>query len=92
MQIVWDESKRLANIDKHGLDFADSEEGFAFDTALRIPARPSNVTGRPRDTLIGHLGSELVVVVVSSLGSEALSLISLRRASPTERRLYEQNA
>ncbi len=28
MKIVWDESKRLANLDKHGLDFADLDEVF----------------------------------------------------------------
>jgi uncharacterized DUF497 family protein len=28
MQIVWDEPKRLANLDKHGLDFADLNETF----------------------------------------------------------------
>ena len=26
MKIVWDEPKRLANLDKHGLDFADLNE------------------------------------------------------------------
>jgi uncharacterized DUF497 family protein len=42
--------------------------------------------------MIGELNGELVVVaVVSSLGSEALSLVSLRPASSKERRLYEQN-
>jgi uncharacterized DUF497 family protein len=30
MKIVWDEPKRLANLDKHGLDFADLNETF-FD-------------------------------------------------------------
>lgn len=28
MKIVWDEPKRLANLDKHGLDFADLNETF----------------------------------------------------------------
>jgi uncharacterized protein len=28
MQILWDEPKRLANLDKHGLDFADLNEAF----------------------------------------------------------------
>jgi uncharacterized protein len=36
MKIVWDEPKRLANLDKHGLDFADLNETF-FDTALVLP-------------------------------------------------------
>jgi uncharacterized protein (DUF4415 family) len=29
MKIVWDEPKRLANLDKHGLDFADLNEAFS---------------------------------------------------------------
>jgi uncharacterized DUF497 family protein len=28
MKIVWDEPNRLANLDKHGLDFADLNETF----------------------------------------------------------------
>ena len=37
MKIVWDEPKRLANLEKHGLDFADLNETF-FDNALVIPS------------------------------------------------------
>jgi len=29
VKIVWDEPKRLANLDKHGLDFADLDLGFS---------------------------------------------------------------
>lgn len=36
--IVWDERKRLANLDKHGLDFADLDEDF-FLNALVLPAK-----------------------------------------------------
>lgn len=28
MRIVWDEHKRLVNIDRHGMDFADLDEAF----------------------------------------------------------------
>jgi uncharacterized DUF497 family protein len=38
VKIVWDEPKRLANLDKHGLDFADLDETF-FDSALVVPSR-----------------------------------------------------
>lgn len=41
MRIVWDEPKRLANLDKHGLDFADFNETF-FDTALVLPSHNRN--------------------------------------------------
>ncbi len=91
MKIVWDEPKRLANLDKHGLDFREFEDGFSWEACLVFPARPSQ-TGRARHQMIGELNGELVVVaVVSPLGSEALSLVSLRPASAKERRLYEQN-
>ena len=85
MFIVWDEPKRLANLDKHGLDFADLEEGFDFDAALAIEALPSR-SGRRRVLLIGALFDRLVIaIIVSPLGSEAQSVVSMRVASPKER-------
>jgi len=33
VKIIWDEPKRLANLEKHGMNFADLNETF-FDTAL----------------------------------------------------------
>jgi uncharacterized DUF497 family protein len=88
MLIIWDEPKRLANIDKHGLDFVDLEKGFDFVSAVARPVRSSR-SGRARLQLIGTFFDELVVaVVVSPLGDEALSIISLRAASVKERRLY----
>ncbi len=91
MMIVWDEPKRLANIAKHGLDFEDFERTFDFDGATVQTTQPSRRTGRQRYKLIGWFGDTLIVAaIVSPLGSEALSLISLRRANPSERKLYEQ--
>jgi hypothetical protein len=40
MEIVWDEPKRLANLDKHDLDFADLNEAF-FADALSFRPRKS---------------------------------------------------
>ena len=88
MLIVYDEPKRLTNLDKHGLDMADFAEGFDFDTARQFPAYPSR-TGRERLGLIGWFnGNVVVAAIVSPLGSEALSLVSLRVASRQERDLH----
>ena len=38
MIVVWDEPKRLANLAKHGIDFADIDETFFIDAAIG-PAR-----------------------------------------------------
>jgi len=37
VKIVWDERRRRANLEKHGLDSADLNETF-FDNALVVPA------------------------------------------------------
>ena len=84
--IDWDEPKRLANIAKHGLDFAQFQEGFSWDCFLAEAVRPSQVRYR----FLGKLaGFAVVVAIVSPLGSEAISILSLRRASRKERLFYE---
>lgn len=37
MKIVWDEPKRLANVERHGLDFQDLAR-FDWDRATMTPA------------------------------------------------------
>lgn len=91
MVITWDEPKRQVNLRKHGLDFADF--GTAFDrlTALEFPTRASRM-GRARNILIGWWDNYLmVVVVVSPLGTEAASLVSIRPADQKERDLYARH-
>lgn len=88
MRIVWDEPKRQANIATHGLDLADAES-FNWETALVVSGHA--VKGdRPRFRAIGRLGNELVTLVFSQLGAEAISVISLRPASRAERKMHEK--
>ena len=83
MQIVWDEPKRLANLDKHGLDFADLNETF-FDGALVLPSRHKRWIGIGKDI------RGVIVVVFVALGKEVVSVISMRPASRNERKLYAE--
>ena len=85
MKIVWDEPKRLANLDKHGLDFADLNETF-FDNALVIPSHNK----RKRWVAIGVSIRGVIVVVFARLGREGVSIISMRPASRGERKLYAE--
>jgi uncharacterized protein len=64
MKIVWDEPKRLANLDKHGLDFADLNEAF-FDNALVIPSHNKS----KRWVAIGVSIRGVVVVVFRPAGA-----------------------
>lgn len=90
MIFTFGESKRQANIAKHGFDFAEFEDAFSFDRFLSVPTKPS-VTGRERFKLLGSWrGETVVVVIVSPLGSEAIDIVSVRRANPKERAAYDR--
>lgn len=83
MKIVWDEPKRLANIAKHdGLDFADLDEEF-FSRSMIIPAKSNRLVA------VGRLADGIVVVVFVALGSEGVSVISMRPANRKERKLID---
>jgi uncharacterized protein len=81
MQIVWDERKRIANRLKHGFDFSDLSFEY-FEQAVIIPAKGSRLKA------VGEFGGTLTVVIVQALGSEAISVISMRTANRFERSLH----
>lgn len=80
MIIVIDPPKRLANLDKHGMDQADLTVEF-FEAAMIMPAKQG------RWMAIGKLSGRTIAVVFTTLGTEAVSIISMRPASKTERTL-----
>ncbi|MCK1737846.1 BrnT family toxin [Bradyrhizobium sp. 138] len=84
MKIIWDEPKRLANLDKHGMDFADLNDRF-FDTALVRQAALN------RYRAIGVNIRGVISVIFAIYGNEAVSIISMRPASKKETQLYEAN-
>jgi len=84
MKLVWDEPKRLANIDKHGFDFADLTLDF-FSTSLIVPAKKN------RAMAIGRFEDRIIAVVFAALGAQGLSVISMRPARKYERKLLDDD-
>ena len=84
MKIIWDEPKRLANLEKHGMNFADLNETF-FDTALVL----ASYTNRWRAIGVNIRG--VIAVIFAKRGSEGVSIISMRPANKKERAYYEAN-
>jgi len=80
MAIVGEELKRLSNLAKHGLDFADLDEDF-FRSYLVVPAKDD------RHMAIGRLANGVIAVVFVVLGTEGVSVVSMRPASRKERSL-----
>ncbi len=85
MEIVWDDHKRLQNFAKHGFDFVDIVPEF-FEEAVVVPAKSGRLMA------IGILADGTIAVVFVSLSREAVSVISMSRASRKERNIYEQKA
>lgn len=80
MKIVWDEPKREANLAKHGMDFASLTIEF-FENSKVLPAKNNRLQA------IGRLADGTIVVIFATLGTEALSVISMRPARKDERSL-----
>jgi uncharacterized protein len=82
MEVVWDEPKRLANIARHGMDFADLDEAF-FGGSVIVPAKLGRLLA------VGRHRKGIILVVFVVLGTEGLSVVSMRPASRKERRLID---
>jgi uncharacterized protein len=89
MKLLWDEHKRVANLEKHGLDFADVVE-FGWHDAVIKQTRIGKYGGS-RLKAVGYYLDEAAIVIFSMLGSEAISIISFRPANRRERRLLDEN-
>jgi uncharacterized DUF497 family protein len=87
MNFTWDESKRQSNLKKHGLDFADAQQGFAGPMATFEDTRIAYAEQR----LVGiGLLKPLVVVIVHIDADETIRIISMRKANRDETDLFYQ--
>ena len=82
----WDETKRVSNIEKHEIDFADAED-FDWDTAAHDRVRRGEEI---RFVATGYIRGRLHIAVYTMRG-DLKRIISLRKANPRERRRYEQS-
>jgi uncharacterized DUF497 family protein len=86
MRFEWDEHKRRANLVKHGLDFIDAAEVFE---APYVDA-PSAYDGDEERFLATGTSKGRFVTVVYTMRSEAIRIISFRRARHEEREKYQE--
>lgn len=85
----WDEQKRLENLNKHGIDFADLSELFENEIATELDERFDY--GEERLLSFGLLLGEVVAVVHTETtdGDDSLiRVISARKAEKYEQEYY----
>ncbi len=92
MRFEWDENKSRLNRKKHGISFAIAVEVFADPFCLTIPDR--TVRNEERFWTVGRLENLIILVVVhtsrNEQGEEITRIISARKATPRERKFYEE--
>jgi uncharacterized DUF497 family protein len=83
VEFEWDERKRIATIEKHGLDFRDVMLVFEGKHIVMETDYP----GERRQIVIGLIGPKFVAVVFT-IRSGAVRIITARGARTHERRAY----
>ena len=88
MLFEWDDEKERTNIKKHGIDFETAAKVFADENRLEIYDEEHS-EDEDRYITIGMIDNvACVVMVVYTERGEAVRLISARKATSQERRMY----
>lgn len=87
MEYQWDKAKAIANINKHGIDFADAVLVFSDDLAVTVRDERFD---EERFIIIGTDAFARILVVVYTWRSNEIRLISARKATRQEKNQYEE--
>jgi uncharacterized DUF497 family protein len=85
----WDEQKAEQNLRKHQVDFEEAKTVFGDPYAITIPD-PQHSASESRYVDIGYSSRRRLLVVVYTERGPNIRIISCRRATRRERRVYEE--
>ena len=83
--MIWDKTKRLSNLEKHHLDFADA--GLVLSNRYRLEFE-SVRNGEIRRQTFAYVAEVLAVLTVIWVPGEKQRVISFRRAHKYEKEVY----
>jgi len=86
MVYQWNRDKALANLRKHGIDFADAVSVFSDDLAMTIS---DDRFDEERFITIGMDAFGRVLVVVYTMRDDEIRIISACKATRQEQQQYE---
>jgi uncharacterized DUF497 family protein len=87
MTYQWDPNKAKSNLKKHGVSFADAVGVFEDENAITIQDEHER---EDRFITIGRDFLSRILVVVYTFRDIVLRIISARKATARERKLYEE--
>jgi len=85
----WDEEKAEANLRKHGVSFEEAKTVFNDPLAITIPD-PGHSINEDRHVDIGASWRGRVLIIVYTERGSSIRIISCRRATKSEREVYEE--
>lgn len=88
MRVVWDPKKASVNLAKHKVEF--SHAATVLDDPLAVTIKDKDHEEQRFVTLGADAMGRALVVVYAWSGEEDIRLISARKATPVERRTYEE--
>lgn len=88
MDFTWDEKKRRSNHVKHGLDFREGRRVFDGPTFTFLDNRFDY--GEERFVTIGLLDRDVVVLVHTETDHE-IRIISMRKGTANEQKIFFEN-
>jgi len=83
----WDEEKSKANLRKHRISFEEAKTVFNDSLSITIPD-PQHSIGEHRYIDIGRSSKGRILVVVYTERRSNIRIISCRKATRSERRVY----
>ena len=87
LEFEWSPDKDRANQRKHGVAFAEASTIFR-DPRSRTQFDYTHSEGEDRFATMGVSGKGRVLLVIHTPRGERVRIISARRATPRERRIY----
>jgi uncharacterized DUF497 family protein len=88
-EFEWDPAKERSNRRKHGVSFDEATTVFGDSFSLNMPD-PSHSATEDRFLVLGRSARGRLLVVAYAERGPRTRLVSARKASPTERRRYEE--
>lgn len=95
MIITWDERKNPSNLKKHDISFEAAQ--LVFADPLHVSRQDRDEDGKQRWETLGIADGVVLILVAhtcqeSERGEDHIRIISARRATKIERKVYEQDA
>ena len=89
MEFGWDVNKAATNLRKHGIGFEEASSVFGDPLAITFQD-PAHSVGEHRFLAFGVSRTGLLLVVAFADRGKRTRLISARRATRAERKIYEE--